>query len=154
MKLKYNKHKQSPLAYVAILLCPFTMEYKLNNPKNYLLSIFKRLKVALYFCPKMYFCAKRASKIIVPPKEMQLSVSIGTFLTLHDVTFRKLKYDLIYSIVQKQTKIEQNNPMETTAYTEPFIAFLYMYSLDHFFPVSVYFLQCIQCLNYIIFNGL
>ena len=32
-----------------------------------------------YRCQKMYLCAKRASKIIVPPKEMLLSFSIGTF---------------------------------------------------------------------------
>ena len=35
-------------------------------------------------------CAKRASKIIASPKELQLSVCIGTFLTNYDVTNRKL----------------------------------------------------------------
>ena len=44
----------------------------------------------MYFCPKMYLCAKRAIKIIVPPKENLLSFSIGTFLTNYDVTCRKL----------------------------------------------------------------
>ena len=39
-----------------------------------------------FFWPQSYFCAKRASKIIVPSKEMLLSFSIGTFLTNYDVT--------------------------------------------------------------------
>ena len=33
----------------------------------------------LDLCPKMHLCAKRASKTIVPPEEMLLSFSIGTF---------------------------------------------------------------------------
>ena len=41
-------------------------------------------------CPKMLFCVKRTSKIIIPPKEMLLSFSIGTFLTNYYVTNRKL----------------------------------------------------------------
>ena len=32
-------------------------------------------------------CAKRANKIIVPPKEMPLSFFIGTLLTNYDVMF-------------------------------------------------------------------
>ena len=40
--------------------------------------------------------------IIVQPKEMLLSFSIGTVLTNYDVKDRKL-YTLIYSIVQKRT---------------------------------------------------
>ena len=44
----------------------------------------------------------------------KLSISIGTFLTNYDVTNRKFKYDLTYSIVGKWTKREINNPMETT----------------------------------------
>ena len=36
------------------------------------------------------FLAKIASKTIVPPKEMLLLFSIGTFLTNYDVTCRKL----------------------------------------------------------------
>ena len=32
----------------------------------------------MYLCPKIKFCAKRASKIIVPPQEMLFSFSIGT----------------------------------------------------------------------------
>ena len=63
-------------------------------------------------------CAKRASKMIVPPKIMLLSFSIGTFLPNYDVTNRKLYYTLTYSIVWKRTKWEWNIPMETTkAYT-------------------------------------
>ena len=50
----------------------------------------KQLKYK-YLCPKMYLCTKRASKIIVPPKEMLLSFSIGTFLTSSDVTYKKLQ---------------------------------------------------------------
>ena len=46
--------------------------------------------------PKIKFCAKRASKIIVPPKEMLLSFSIGTFLTTNDVTCGKLNTCLLY----------------------------------------------------------
>ena len=33
-------------------------------------------------------CGKRASKMKVPPKEMLLPFSIGTFLTNYDVTIR------------------------------------------------------------------
>ena len=40
----------------------------------------------------MYVCSKRTSKIIVPPKEMLISFSIGTFLNIYDVTDRKPKY--------------------------------------------------------------
>ena len=50
-------------------------------------------------CPKLFFCANRASKTIVPPKEMLLSFSIETFLTNYDVTNRKHWMDLIYSTV-------------------------------------------------------
>ena len=39
--------------------------------------------------PKDVFWAKRASKIIVLPKEILSSFSIGTFLTNYDVTNRK-----------------------------------------------------------------
>ena len=56
------------------------MEYKTKGPKK----LSQALKVALYLC------AKRASKIIVQPMEMLLSLSIGTFLTNYDVTDRKL----------------------------------------------------------------
>ena len=62
-----------------------------------------------------YFCTKRASKIIVLPKELSLSVSIGTFLTNYDITNIKLKLIILYSIVQKRTKLERQTPMETTA---------------------------------------
>ena len=55
------------------------------------------------FSQSYFFCTKRASKIIVPPKEMLLSFSIGTFLSNYDVTNRKHKMDLKYSIVQKRT---------------------------------------------------
>ena len=39
---------------------------------------------------------------------MYLSVSIGTFLTNYDVTYRKLQF------VQKQTKTERNTPLEAS----------------------------------------
>ena len=55
-----------------------------------------------YLFLKMYICAKRAGKMIVPPKEMLLSFSIGTFLTYYDVTCRKLLNVLIYSTVKKE----------------------------------------------------
>ena len=43
-----------------------------------------------------------SSCIIVPPKEMLLSFSIGTFLANYDVTNRKQQIDPIYSIVQNE----------------------------------------------------
>ena len=46
---------------------------------------------------QILFCAKKARKIIVPPKEMLLLFAIGTFLTKYDVKKRKLKKDLLYS---------------------------------------------------------
>ena len=40
---------------------------------------------------------------LVPPKEMLVSLSIGTFLTNYDI-YRKLQKPLIHSSVRKQTK--------------------------------------------------
>ena len=40
--------------------------------------------------PKDVSLTERTSKMIVPPKEFYLSVSIGTFLTNYDLTYRKL----------------------------------------------------------------
>ena len=45
--------------------------------------------------------------MIVMPKEMLLSFSIGTFLSNYDITIRKQQKGLIYSIVQKSTFWEQ-----------------------------------------------
>ena len=45
---------------------------------------------AKFFCTKMLFCAKSASKFIVPPTELKLLFSIGTFLTNYDVINRQL----------------------------------------------------------------
>ena len=61
-----------------------------------------------------YFCAKRASKIIVLPIEIILLFSIGTSLSNDDVTDRKLYYTLTYIIVQKWKIWEQSKSMETT----------------------------------------
>ena len=47
---------------------------------------------------------------------MLLSFSIGTFLTNYDITYRNLQCILTYSIVQKWTKQERNNPIETTSW--------------------------------------
>ena len=47
------------------------------------------------------------SKYKVSPKELLLSVSIGTFLTNYDVTKRKLLYILTYSTVQKRTEMRE-----------------------------------------------
>ena len=44
----------------------------------------------VFFPHKKMVCGKRASKMIVPPKKMLLSLSIGTFLTNYDVTNRML----------------------------------------------------------------
>ena len=73
------------------------------------------LVFAVIFIQK-YFCAKRASKIIVLPKEMWLSFSIGTFLTNYDVINWKLLTKVMYSIVGKWTIWDQNNPLETTVF--------------------------------------
>ena len=65
----------------------------------------------LYLCPKMYFCAKRASKIY--PAQRNAAFHLQTFFD-YDVTYRTLWYDLIYSTVRKWTIWEKNKPMETT----------------------------------------
>ena len=67
----------------------------------------------MYLCPNIKFCAKRASKIIVRPKEMLLLFSIRTFLTNYDVTSRKLRRFVIHSTVRKRTKKRENKSMET-----------------------------------------
>ena len=63
---------------------------------------------------KILLLRKESKFNIVPPKEIVLSFSNGTFLTNYDITDRNLYYMLIYSIVQKWTIWEQNNSMETT----------------------------------------
>ena len=88
--------------FVRWSICPFcTVEYINNNIKCSFISYTKNYPngVLLCICPKMYFCAKREreSKIIVPPKEMLLLFSIGTFLTNYDVTNRKHHINLIVS---------------------------------------------------------
>ena len=93
------------------------MEYIYNFQKE--ISLLEALRMAFFevtdcvegstqnvFWSITYLCAKRASKIIVPP--------IGTFLTNYGVTNRKLQYELIYSIVRKRTISERNNLMETS----------------------------------------
>ena len=53
---------------------------------------------------------KRVSKIIVPPKEMLLSFSIGTFLTKYDVINRKFNtflYTSLYENEQNERGISQ-----------------------------------------------
>ena len=47
------------------------------------------------------FCAKRASEIVVPPKEMLLSFSCVRFLTNYDVRERKQHIDLTILCVLK-----------------------------------------------------
>ena len=54
------------------------------------------------FVQRCILFAKRASKLIVLPKEMLLSFSIGIFLTNYNVTCRKLQHLQIYSIVWKR----------------------------------------------------
>ena len=83
--------QQSPLAYSGFFLCLFcTMEFISDQAKYFPL-------------PAKFPHFKRSNCFIVPPKEMLLSFSIGTFLTNYDITDRKLYYTLFYSIVQKQT---------------------------------------------------
>ena len=82
-----------------VLFYAFFVHWSIKaNIKNFcILVIFRALKMAFYdsnallhyLCQKMYFCAKRASKIIDPPKEILLSFSIGTFLTNYDITCKK-----------------------------------------------------------------
>ena len=81
---------------------PFcTMEYITDQAKYFPLPskfpLFQVLKLDFVegltqnvFLPKSNFCEKRASKIIVMPKEMLLLFSIETFLTNYYVTNRKL----------------------------------------------------------------
>ena len=90
--------------------CPFTDVPK-EGKMNLMCSQFQR---HLVFLSKRSFCAKRASKLIVLPKEMLVLFSIGTFLTNYDVKDRKLHCTSIYSTVRKRTMWEQNNSMETT----------------------------------------
>ena len=71
----------------------------------------------MHLCLNIKFCAKRATEIIVPPKEMLLSFSSGTFLTNYDVIIRKLKYVLIHSTVQKRATKAQNKSIDTTHFT-------------------------------------
>ena len=66
------------------------------------------------FAQRYYFCAKRVSKIVVLPKEMLFSFSTVHFLTNYDVTNRKHKMHLIYSIVQKRKIWARIKSMETT----------------------------------------
>ena len=53
-------------------------------------------------------------RIIAPPIESELSISIGTFLNNYDVRVRKLKPCVICSTVGKGAKWEENTIVETT----------------------------------------
>ena len=55
---------------------------------TYFEKTFKALKVSI-FAQRCIF-AQREQVKLVPPKELQLSVSIGNFLVYYDVTNRKL----------------------------------------------------------------
>ena len=69
----------------------------------------------LHFCPKMYLCAKRASKVFVLPKEMLLSFSSGPFLTNYDVlteSCNMLLYTPLYQNKQKERKIIQQRLLQ------------------------------------------
>ena len=77
---------------------------------HFLWSIFQssithyKLQFLQLYLGKDCFCAKRASKSIVPPKDMLLLLSIGTFLNNDDVISRKLKlsqYTPLYKNEQK-----------------------------------------------------
>ena len=65
-------------------------------------SIYNWSPQTILHLPKNVFsCAKRASKIIFPPREMLLSFSIGTFLTIyfgHYPPFKLGKALILYAI--------------------------------------------------------
>ena len=63
---------------------------------------------------------------------MQLSNYIGTFLSNYDVTNKKLQYDLMNSILRKQTKRVQNSPMETTQNVQSVHQVVLAYSVFRF----------------------
>ena len=96
-------------------LCLFrTMEY-ISDQARFLpypspTHISSAQTVLLCICPNFFLRKERREQIkfVVPPKEMLLSFSIVRFLTNNDVTNRKLKNKLIYSIVQKGHKQRPN----------------------------------------------
>ena len=104
--------------------------------------------LSTYLCPKSMFCAKRANKIIVPPQEMLLSFSIGTFSTNYDVTSRKpqsLQYLPVYEKNKNEREISQWRPLKYQVHNFSVICFfgpmvlnirsIYFYLFGH--PVSV-----------------
>ena len=46
---------------------------------------------------------------------MLLSFSIGIFQTNYDITYRKIYYILVHSIVRKQIKWEKSNLIDTNS---------------------------------------
>ena len=76
--LKHDVHSPSPHSYFT------SCKRSGTNILKYLTVLKDELK--MYFFPKT---AKRASKMIVPLKEMLLSFSIVTFFTNYDVLKRK-----------------------------------------------------------------
>ena len=78
--LQYSSHLVVFLGYFAFVLSPFrTMECKTEGSLSF--KHFQMLKVAYVSLPKVYFCAKRVSIIIVWPKEILLSFSTDTFFS-------------------------------------------------------------------------
>ena len=57
------------------------------------------------------FCAKRASKILVPPEEMLHLFSIGTFLTNYDVTNRehKMAWNILHCMNTNNLRAKEVN---------------------------------------------
>ena len=94
-RLRVNRSKHRPNIKIPFLVifsfqgklkrfrdCLFFIIIYFNTHLDYPFSdIFVSIELisVTYLCPKMYLCAKRASKILVPPKEMLLFFSIVTF---------------------------------------------------------------------------
>ena len=127
--------QQSPLDYFAFILCAFRkVEYVFFG--SFLNTRSANIKAHTHFeqnfevlrgIPKMWFCAKSVSKIIVSPKELQLPVSVGTFLTNKDVTN-----------LSKHTPLCENEENEREILHWRLRTFL---TIDFFHITSLFFLQ-------------
>ena len=107
--------------------------------------------IIIVFAQKCFSCPKSANKVIVRPKEMLLSLSIGTFLANYDVTNRNHYIDLIYSIVQKWTIWERNKSMETSISLNQVFFFWSKFSLstlnNNDWDFSLSFINYLELMN-------
>ena len=101
-----RKNQRKRLVFID-LFCVFFMPFSYNG------EYFQPGLILSHLPSKLPHFMDSNCKIIVPPKEMLHSFSIGTFMTYFDVTDRKPYYTLIYSIVQKNN-LGANNSMKNT----------------------------------------